>query len=512
MTREAPPIEERQLYKLWVSLSLILGSIAISFDQVNVALPKMMSSLMVNVDKIQWTMTAPQIARTLMMPTIGWVGARIGNRNLYVASLLVFVVSSILCGIAWNADALIFFRILMGIGQGPIQPLAMAILYQTYPPDQRGYALGLSMFGSALGLALSPSIGGFLIEYVSWRALFYANIPLALASIVMILPLMKNVIEKRSGSIDYAGLITMTTFLVPLLLAINSGRQEGWDSVYILTLFTISIVSFIAFVFAELTITEPFIDLSLFKYISFSASSLIRFISLGLGYNGGNLITTLLLQKRLGFTAFQEGIIRIPTGLGMSFTGLLVGKLTDKFDPKIFIIVALFFYALIWYSFVLITPWSTMWFIATILFFRALAFSIGSVPLTTAALKTLPDEKVRLGSGLTNVITGIGGSLGFVLITSFFSRREAYHSIVYMQDPNLSSASTKMTVSLLRQTFERAGDLREVAAAKSFALIRTQLMDEASLAAYYDCFTLVAFLVLISIIPAFFIQRKKGEE
>ena len=207
MVHKAPPIEERQSYKLWVSLSLILGSIAISFDQVNVALPKMMSSLMVNVDKIQWVVTAPQIARTLMMPTIGWVGARIGNRNLYVVSLVVFIASSILCGIAWNADVLIIFRILMGIGQGPIQPLAMAILYQIYPPDQRGYALGLSMFGSALGLALSPSIGGFLIEYVSWRALFYANIPLALASVAMIVVLMKNVIEKHHGSLDYLSLI-----------------------------------------------------------------------------------------------------------------------------------------------------------------------------------------------------------------------------------------------------------------------------------------------------------------
>jgi MFS transporter, DHA2 family, multidrug resistance protein len=226
-----------------ISLSIILGSLthSVMMGSINIAVPTMMTSLRVDVVEIQWVLTSFMIARTVVMPTLSWLGGRLGNRRLYLGSLSVYLVASVLCGLSWNLETMIFFRVLQGMSAGYLTPLGMAILHQTYPPGKRGMAMGIFMAGMSFGPAIGPSLGGYLVEHLSWRAVFYINLPIGLVALLgaMAVTLPEGEQRKHQG-LDLLGLMTMTTFVVSLLLAVSQARSHGWDSMYILTLLAIA--------------------------------------------------------------------------------------------------------------------------------------------------------------------------------------------------------------------------------------------------------------------------------
>src|SRR5688572_22080433 len=165
-------------YKWWVTATVMLGAflVVVSSATVNVALPPIMTTFSMNLDEVQWVTTAYMIASAVLIPTVGWLGNRLGNRNLFLLSLLTFISSSALCGLAWGGSTLIFFRILQGVGGGPLIPMAMVLMNDAFPPRERGFAMGLFGLASAFGPAVGPVIGGYLTDYLSWRAVFYINI------------------------------------------------------------------------------------------------------------------------------------------------------------------------------------------------------------------------------------------------------------------------------------------------------------------------------------------------
>src|SRR5918992_3185217 len=169
-----------------ISLSIILGCLthSIMMGSVNIALPTMMTSLRADLSQIQWVLTAFMVARTVVMPTLGWLGSRLGNRRLYLTSLLVYLAASMLCGLSWNLETMIGFRVLQGMSAGYLTPLGMAILHETYPSGKRGMAMGFFMAGMSFGPAIGPSLGGYLVEHLSWRAVFYINAPIGLIALV----------------------------------------------------------------------------------------------------------------------------------------------------------------------------------------------------------------------------------------------------------------------------------------------------------------------------------------
>jgi EmrB/QacA subfamily drug resistance transporter len=216
----------------WPTFCVMLGGLAVALNigVLNVAIPSMMSSLSTDLDRIQWVQTGYQIIQAVLIPAVGWLGTRLGTKRLFILSTLVFIAGSALCGLAWDVHSLIFFRILQGIGGGPIMPLSMSILYSTFPPDKRGLALGLSNFSHSFGPAIAPALGGHLIEVLNWRAIFYINVPVGLLSAGIVLFTMPNTQDQRARSFDATGVFTMASFIILLLLAISEGRRYGWGS------------------------------------------------------------------------------------------------------------------------------------------------------------------------------------------------------------------------------------------------------------------------------------------
>ena len=175
---------------------------------INIAVPTMMTSLRADVTQIQWVLTAFMIARTVVMPTLSWLGGLLGNRRLYLTSLTVYLAASMLCGLSWNLETMIFFRVLQGLSAGYLTPLGMAILHQTYPPGKRGMAMGVFMAGMSFGPAIGPSLGGYLVEHLSWRAVFYINLPIGLVALLGAMAVTLPEGERREGKgLDLLGLV-----------------------------------------------------------------------------------------------------------------------------------------------------------------------------------------------------------------------------------------------------------------------------------------------------------------
>jgi len=180
-------LDQKPFYKWLVVIAVMSGAFMVVLDTtvVNVALPKIMAAFGVNVDKIEWVITAYMIAMAILMPSVGWLSARIGNKALFMASLIAFTTSSIFCGAAWNVDALILFRVFQGIGAGALMPIAMVIIFEAFPPEERGLAMGVYGIGATFGPAIGPTLGGYLTDHFSWHLIFYINIPIGLMGILL---------------------------------------------------------------------------------------------------------------------------------------------------------------------------------------------------------------------------------------------------------------------------------------------------------------------------------------
>ncbi|MBI4640827.1 MAG: DHA2 family efflux MFS transporter permease subunit, partial [Candidatus Tectomicrobia bacterium] len=464
---------EHPLYKYWLAITLIVGMLMMAMDwgMMQVAVPKIMVALKINMDKTAWLITAPMIVSTVITPMAGWLSSLLGVRRLYVISSVISIIGMVLCGFAWDANSLITFRLLNSAGGGIRMPLSMAILFQTFPPDQRGLAMGIFMAGVTLGPSLAPTLGGYIIDEVSWRAIFYATIPFGVVSLALFLFLIPKQVEpKRQMSIDIVGLISMATFLTALSLALTQGREEGWDSTYIQTLFTTASIGFIVFIITELKVKNPVVDLKLFRNIPFAMACTVRFMN-GLEFMGMNFLVSIFIQRVLGYTPYQAGILMLPSAIVSSFTGLIAGRLSDKIDSRLLVIAGLGLTSLALYRFSFVTVWTTTAMIVMLLTAKAGSRAFLMTPISNAALRVLPPEKVTMGSGFLSVMMILGGIVGFGLTGYLFVSLQSHHSILYGQNHNLSLI-TREAVPTLKDVFRRAGDMGDLAQIKSFAYLR----------------------------------------
>jgi DHA2 family multidrug resistance protein len=222
----AAPVNDQVRWGAAISLLLGMVAFAFSVSTLTIAIPSMMAGLRAAVDRVQWVVTSFDMTQTVVMPTVGWRGGTLGNRNLFLTGIGGSLLGGILGGMSWSLEALIVFQIVQGIGAGLMQPTLTAILYGLFPSPRRGLAVALTMTAFGVGPTLGPIIAGYLVEHISWRMTFYVQVPIALASFVLTLMTMPNVIERRTRTIDLPGLIAMTIFLVSLLLALTQGHKE----------------------------------------------------------------------------------------------------------------------------------------------------------------------------------------------------------------------------------------------------------------------------------------------
>ena len=330
----------RPSHRWFVAATVSMSGFLVSMSQVavQVALPQIMTVFGLNLAQAQWIITAYVIAGALMVPTVGWLGQRFGNRTLYVCSLFAFIATSACCGFAWSGDSLITFRIMQGLGGGPIPPMTMAFLSSVFPPDQRGRAMGLFGMGQTAGPILGTALGGYLTEYLSWRMIFFLNTVPGMVCLVLIVLVLPNVREEGKPALDGIGLLSMMVFLVSLLVALSQGQQEGWDAPFIQRLFLLAGLAFVTFIVRELYSTAPLIDLRLYADRTFATASAIILLFF-MVFGGSTFLQVLLVQRLLDYTPAQAGLVLLPGSMALALSFPLAGRAADRYDRRLVMLV-----------------------------------------------------------------------------------------------------------------------------------------------------------------------------
>jgi DHA2 family multidrug resistance protein len=475
---------------------------------VNVALPPMMTAFGLNIDQAQWIITAFMIAGAVLIPTVGWLGNWLGNRNLFLLSLLVFIGGSALCGIAWSGTSLIVFRVVQGIGSGPITPMAMVLLSTAFPPQQRGLAMGLYGLGVAFGPAIGPVLGGYVTEHLDWRMVFYLNVPAGVLCMLLVILVIPNTRESVRRSLDLAGLATMTIFLVSFLIALSQGQRLGWDTPYIQRLFLIAGVAFVLFLILSFTRQEPLVDLRLYKNVAFSMVSIAILIN-AMNFWGTNFLQTILLQRLMDYTPAQAGYVVLPGALIMAFTTLGAGQLVDKIDRRLIILFGLGLFAFASYLFSFLTLDQPMSWVIWMIIGRYVTIGFIFTPMNASSLMLLPPDKVRMGSGLINLLQqGIGGTVGLAMMTTILQRRTSYHVNMLGEFQVFSPLPLTEVLGPARDLMIHAGEVGAMVDTKSLALLQHHLEQQATVAAYQDCFLLVVGMCVLAMPLVLFLRRQ----
>jgi DHA2 family multidrug resistance protein len=501
----------RPSYRWWIAATVTLSGFLVTMSQtaVQVALPQIMTVFGLNLDQAQWIMTAYVIAGAVLVPAVGWLGNWLGNRTLYLLGLSIFVTNSALCTLAWSGSSLITFRILQGLGGGPIPPMTMMFLSNVFPPAQRGMAMGFFGMGQTAGPIVGTVIGGYLTEYLSWRMVFFLNVVPGMLCILLVLLVLPNVHEEVQHALDLTGLLTMGIFLVSLLVALTQGQREGWDAPVIQRLLVIAGVALVTFIACELLTEHPLVDLRVYRNLTFSAVSALILLFF-MAFTSSTFMQVILMQRLLDYTPAQAGLVLLPGSLMLSLSFPLAGRVADRFDRRAMMLCALSVFTLSSYLFTFL---SLDWSLRYIVWLVMLRFSCGSfvyAPMTAMALSQLPPEKVRMGSGLINLMqNGLGNTLGLAMVTTVLQRRLTYHSSMLDQQQAFSSLSWIEILAPVRALVQQAGAVGQVAEMQVQMLVQRHLEQQATVAAYQDGFMIVTLLCLASMPIILLLQKPR---
>ena len=485
-------------YKWWVAGTIMLNVFTVMMNTAtaSLALPSIMTSLSMSLDEAQWIMTAYMIASAVLIPTVGWLGNVLGNRNLLLLSLVVFIIGSVLCGMAWSGSSLIAFRILQGMGGGPVMPMALTFVTQAFPPQRRGLAVGLYTLGISCAPVIGPVLGGYITEYIHWRMIFYVNLLPGLAGVLLVLLVLPQTREKVRRQLDAPGLIALATFLVSLLLALSLGRRYGWDSSFIQRSFVIAGVALVALVAIELNRKQPLVELRLLANPAFAAA-LVAVLVTTMAFYVNTFLQVYMLQLMFDYTPAQAGRIILPGTLTVAVVTVFAGRLTDVIDRRLVIIAGLGLFAVACYASSFVSLQSPMSWIVWMIVARYFTLGFVYAPITGAALSVLPPEQVRMGSGLLSLVqSGLAGALGLATMTTVLQRRTTYYSGMLGQDQADSSLPWFDVVAPVRHLLHSAGETIATLTNGSMAMLQQHLIQQASVAAYQDCFAMICLCLL----------------
>jgi MFS transporter, DHA2 family, multidrug resistance protein len=506
---------QHELYRWWVLASVMIGTFMAVLDAtiVNVALAKLMATFGVSVDKVEWVVTAYLLVFGVMLPTSGWLADHFGYKRTYFSGLFIFTLGSFLCGLAWNENILIFFRIIQGIGAGLLMPVGMAIVIREFPLEKRGVALGFWSIAAAASISLGPLIGGYLIDRFSWHAIFDVNVPVGILGMLANWIIQREYKIERVRSFDLLGFVSLSVFLVFLLLALAEGNASwntgGWTSSFILSCFAFSLIGLMVFLITELTIEHPLIELDLFQNFNFAVTNLVLFI-FGLGMFGSTFLLPLYLQNGLGYTALQAGTVFLPVGMLQGIASPISGILSDRTNPKIPAIVGIIFLTISLYLNHFLSLFSEHAQIMLPLYLRGFAMGLLFTPLSTIALSDIPKQKIAQASGVFNVIRQIGGSFGVAILGSLLIRRQIFHSSMYSQEVNKYSPIFKhISYNLQHFIQHSAGGTDVEASMRANALIGSHLGQQAFVQSINDDFLFAAIIVFLGILPIMLIRLRK---
>jgi MFS transporter, DHA2 family, multidrug resistance protein len=484
----------------------------------NVALPYMAGGLASSLDDASWVLTSYLVANAIVLPISGWLSLLFGRKRFYMACVVIFTISSFLCGIAPSLGMLIIFRIIQGAGGGGLQPVSQAILRDTFPPEELGTAFAVYGMVVVMAPAIGPTIGGWITDNYQWRWIFYMNVPVGMLSLLLVSRIIEDPayltdqIKKLRGhvSIDYIGIGFLALSLGALQVVLDKGQEDNWFySPLIATLAPIFPVALVLFVIWELTRRKPVVDLRIFKNRNFAAAAAMIF-AYGVQVYGMTVFTPQYVQAYMGYDAELAGKTQLPGALLLILLMPLGGMLVRRMQARWLIGVGFLLSALaafhVAYNLDLNISFRTA---AMFRVWQSFGLALLFVPINTASYVGVPAEKGGEVSGTMNLLRNIGGSVGISMVETMVTRREQFHQdVLSAQWTPARQAYRNVMGGMSEQLFHR-GLSQSQAAAQTTLRIYNSVITQASVLSYMDVAWLLAVLCL-AMIPLVLMLKKNN--
>ena len=480
---------------------------------VNVALNDMRGSLGATLTDIAWVITAYAIANVIIIPMTSWLSKQFGRKNYFAASIIIFTVSSFLCGNATNIWELVAFRFVQGMGGGALLVTAQTIITESYPIAKRGMAQAIYGMGVIVGPTLGPPLGGYLVDHFSWPYIFYINIPIGIIATILTILFVRSPkfgSKLKAYQVDWWGILFLASFIGSLQFVLEHGQQDDWfqDSL-IITLSVVSVLGLLAFIWRELVYEHPIVNLRVLSNTNLSIGTAMTFI-LGFGLYGSTFIIPIYTQSILGWTATDAGLLLIPSSITTGLMMPVIGKLLERGVPQKYLVAlgfGVFFIYSLW-MYLLITPDTGAELMFWPLVVRGVGLGLLFVPITTLALSTLKGKEIGEGAAFTGMMRQLGGSFGIAIITTMISRWTQQHRIDLIPSISAINPQAQQRINAMQQMFMSKGFSVNEALARTYKSLEGLIMVQSTVLTYMEIFLYLGVLFLVCI--PFVLLIKKG--
>src|SRR6202521_666425 len=479
----------------------------------NVALPYMAGNLGASNDQSTWVLTSYLVSNAIILPISGWLAGAIGRKRFFMACLGVFTVSSLLCGVAPSLGLLLLFRVLQGAGGGGLQPMAQAILADTFPPQQRGLAFALYGITAIMAPTIGPTLGGWITFNYSWRWIFFINLPVGIATWFLVRRFVEDPpylsrLKAAGVKLDYVGIALLTLGVGALQVLLDKGQEDDWfGSRFITTLVVVSTVCLISLVIWEWFQKAPIIDVRMFKSFNFASANLMMF-TLGILLFSSLVLMPQFLQTLLGYTSQLAGFALSAGGLVLLLEMPIMGQLTTKVQARYLIAAGWFLLSIaMYYSTkridLLISFEAAVW----LRIAQVIGLGFLFVPISLVAYIGIPPEKNNAVAGIVNFMRNMGSSVGASIVTTMSARRSQFHQARLVEYARIDNPNFVNSANGLAQHLATSGVGKHEAQITAYARIYQSLQAQAASLAYVDTFMVLCVGAAIMFFLAFVLKK-----
>ena len=497
-------------HKYLIAFAVVLAALMQVIDSsiVNVALPDMMGNLGASLDEIAWVSTGYILASVIVIPLTGWLGSMFGRKRYFVGSIILFTLASFFCGASHSLGTLVFWRIVQGIGGGALMTVSQAVLFEAFPREEAGMAMALFGLGVMVGPTIGPTLGGWITDTYGWPWIFYINLPVGILAAVMIGTYVHDSVhQQKPSSIDYVGIALLAVSVGAIQYVLEHGQREDWfDSPLILGLTITGVVGGAVLVWRELTTDHPVIDFRVLRHRQMSVGTLLGVV-MGVGLYAMSFTLPVFLQTNLRMTAEQTGIVMLPGAIATALSMFVVGRVSNRFDPRLLITAGAVIFATAAWKLSLETGLSGGGDFFWPLILRGVGLGLMFVPLTTITLAELSPRELAQGTGLYNFFRQLGGSFGIAVIATLLSRYTAQIRSTLTEHVTTTDVVSMTRVEALTRGMMARGADMWAARHEALAILDRQLTAQASVIAYSRIYVLSALLIL-SLIPLLVLVRQ----
>lgn len=398
---------------------LLIGTFIAILNQtlLNIALPKIIEDLGISTNTAQWLITIYLLINGVMIPITAFLIERYSTRQLFLTSIGIFAVGSLICALSTNFTGLLIGRIVQSMGAGVMMPLMQTVILLIFPREKRGAAMGIVGLAIAFAPAIGPTLSGWIVEHYSWRLLFYVVLPIALLDLLFAAVALKNVGKLTYPKLDPASIITSTIGFSSLLYGFSSAGSQGWGATEVLATLLIGAVSLILFVWRQLNMERPMLEIRVLKYGIFTLATGIATIVF-IAMMGINLILPLYLQQMRGVSALDSGLMLLPGAILMGIMNPITGRIFDKVGARWLAVIGMAIVTVSTFQLTSLTITTSYLSIIITYSFCLIGVSMVMMPITTAGINQLPPQLIAHGSAMTNTLRTVGGSIGTAILVT----------------------------------------------------------------------------------------------